>query len=432
MLFRVDHVHSVRLVLARRRHPISDICCNSSDLEELYFRYTSNPVYVLDASDTCGKVEGLVKLFGSPAGRALVESNNATSPLSNNANSSSASSSSAAQQQEDADKERDGCLVGKTRRKHCRRSSAELYKEAAALLGLACSMTDSCRCIECQVRTGLQHDRQLQVYRVSGLVCITTYSDRCIECQLRTGLQHDRQLQVYRVSAEDWFAARQTVAGVSSVSTTDSDRCIECQLRTGLQHDRQLQVYRVSDSDRCIECQLRTGLQHDRQLQVYRVSAEDWFAARQTVTGVSSVRCIECQVRTGLQHDRQLQVYRVSAEDWFAARQTVAGVLSIKWGLACSMKTVAGVSSVRCIECQVRTGLQHDRQLQVYRVSGEDWLAARQTVTGVSSVRRYIVTVTVITMTDWDSEDDVMQFVKQDHQKRPPFYLGHMEEISRA
>ncbi|KAF7263747.1 hypothetical protein GWI33_001279, partial [Rhynchophorus ferrugineus] len=31
-----------------------------------------------------------------------------------------------------------------------RRSSIDLYEEAAAILGLSCSQTDDCRCIECQ------------------------------------------------------------------------------------------------------------------------------------------------------------------------------------------------------------------------------------------------------------------------------------------
>lgn len=32
-----------------------------------------------------------------------------------------------------------------------RRDSLDLYEEAAAILGLTCSQTDSCKCIECQV-----------------------------------------------------------------------------------------------------------------------------------------------------------------------------------------------------------------------------------------------------------------------------------------
>ncbi|KAH0811472.1 hypothetical protein GEV33_011315 [Tenebrio molitor] len=33
----------------------------------------------------------------------------------------------------------------------CRRSSIDLYEEAASILGLTCSQTDDCKCIECQV-----------------------------------------------------------------------------------------------------------------------------------------------------------------------------------------------------------------------------------------------------------------------------------------
>jgi Domain of unknown function (DUF4802) len=34
---------------------------------------------------------------------------------------------------------------------HKRRSSTELYREAAAIWGLTCRMSDSCRCLDCQV-----------------------------------------------------------------------------------------------------------------------------------------------------------------------------------------------------------------------------------------------------------------------------------------
>jgi hypothetical protein len=85
------------------------------------------------------EVEGLVNLFGSPAGRALVTS------------SSSGNSGSSSSRQPGGSRKQDGRLLSKARRKERRKSSTELYKEAAALLGLTCSMNDSCRCIECQV-----------------------------------------------------------------------------------------------------------------------------------------------------------------------------------------------------------------------------------------------------------------------------------------
>ncbi|XP_069696102.1 uncharacterized protein [Periplaneta americana] len=111
----------------------------AADLEDLYFRYTNNTVYVLDTADTCGEVEGLVSLFGSPAGRALVAA-------------SSSNSGSSSSQQPGGSRKQDGRLLSKARRKERRKSSTELYREAAALLGLTCSMSDSCRCIECQSR----------------------------------------------------------------------------------------------------------------------------------------------------------------------------------------------------------------------------------------------------------------------------------------
>ncbi|KAF5290977.1 hypothetical protein FQA39_LY14508 [Lamprigera yunnana] len=38
----------------------------------------------------------------------------------------------------------------KTNTTRSRRSSLDLYEEAAAILGLTCSETNSCRCLECQ------------------------------------------------------------------------------------------------------------------------------------------------------------------------------------------------------------------------------------------------------------------------------------------
>lgn len=32
-----------------------------------------------------------------------------------------------------------------------RKSSAELYREAAQMLGLSCTLSDNCRCLDCQV-----------------------------------------------------------------------------------------------------------------------------------------------------------------------------------------------------------------------------------------------------------------------------------------
>ncbi|XP_021916086.1 uncharacterized protein LOC110828073 [Zootermopsis nevadensis] len=110
----------------------------AADLEDLYFRYTNNTVYVLDTADACGEVEGLVSLFGSPAGRALV------------AESNSENSSSSSTRPPGESGKQNGRLLCKSRRKERRKSSTELYREAAALLGLTCSMNDSCRCIECQ------------------------------------------------------------------------------------------------------------------------------------------------------------------------------------------------------------------------------------------------------------------------------------------
>ncbi|KAJ9592401.1 hypothetical protein L9F63_015921 [Diploptera punctata] len=87
-------------------------------------------------SDNCCVLGGgrFGEFVGSPAGRALISSGNAGSSTS---------------QQAGVDRKQDG---RKARRKERRKSSTELYREAAALLGLSCSMSDSCRCIECQSR----------------------------------------------------------------------------------------------------------------------------------------------------------------------------------------------------------------------------------------------------------------------------------------
>lgn len=38
-----------------------------------------------------------------------------------------------------------------TQSRNSRRSSIDLYEEAASILGLTCAQTDNCKCIECQV-----------------------------------------------------------------------------------------------------------------------------------------------------------------------------------------------------------------------------------------------------------------------------------------
>ncbi|KAJ6644130.1 hypothetical protein Bhyg_09096 [Pseudolycoriella hygida] len=38
-------------------------------------------------------------------------------------------------------------------RRQSKKSSSELYREAAQMLGLSCTLSDSCRCLDCQVRT---------------------------------------------------------------------------------------------------------------------------------------------------------------------------------------------------------------------------------------------------------------------------------------
>lgn len=94
----------------------------------------------------------MLQLFASPAGRALVV--NESQPAKGNANltsSLSRDSSSRSKNIRRISGTGNGNVSAPASPPRQRKSSAELYKEAAEILGLTCSMTDSCRCIDCQV-----------------------------------------------------------------------------------------------------------------------------------------------------------------------------------------------------------------------------------------------------------------------------------------
>ena len=89
----------------------------------------------------------MLQLFVSPAGRALITTENrskrltAPSPLSRER-----------LKQKSSKKEYDSCNKNVTiSPKRQRKSSTELYKDAIEILGLTCKLNDNCRCIDCQV-----------------------------------------------------------------------------------------------------------------------------------------------------------------------------------------------------------------------------------------------------------------------------------------
>lgn len=88
----------------------------------------------------------MLQLFASPAGRALLTSDNR--PRGSTSTSSLSRESSSRLK---SGRRSSGTVSAPTSPPRRRKSSAELYKEAVEILGLTCSLTDSCRCIDCQV-----------------------------------------------------------------------------------------------------------------------------------------------------------------------------------------------------------------------------------------------------------------------------------------
>ncbi|XP_043287984.1 uncharacterized protein [Venturia canescens] len=126
--------------------------CTPTDLDTMLYGYT-NSIYVLDHTPESLPDMDMLQLFASPAGRALVTGDNRSSTTSSRTRGGSSSSTSLS---------RESSLRGKKSRRASstvslptppprqRKSSAELYKEAVEILGLTCSLTDSCRCLDCQ------------------------------------------------------------------------------------------------------------------------------------------------------------------------------------------------------------------------------------------------------------------------------------------
>ncbi|KYQ52870.1 hypothetical protein ALC60_07948, partial [Trachymyrmex zeteki] len=89
----------------------------------------------------------MLQLFASPAGRALLTSDNRAR---GSTSTSSLSRESSSRLKSSRRPSGTGTVSAPTSPPRRRKSSAELYKEAVEILGLTCSLTDSCRCIDCQ------------------------------------------------------------------------------------------------------------------------------------------------------------------------------------------------------------------------------------------------------------------------------------------
>lgn len=90
----------------------------------------------------------MLQLFASPAGRALVAGDNRPATRGGSTSTSLSRESSSRAKSSRRTSSTFGVPTPPPRQ---RKSSAELYKEAVEILGLTCSLTDSCRCLDCQV-----------------------------------------------------------------------------------------------------------------------------------------------------------------------------------------------------------------------------------------------------------------------------------------
>ncbi|KAM0736634.1 hypothetical protein ACS0PU_006283 [Formica fusca] len=120
--------------------------CTPTDLDTMLYGYT-NGIYVLDHTPESLPDMDMLQLFASPAGRALLTSDNRPR---GSTSTSSLSRDSSSRLKGGRRSSGNGTVSAPTSPPRRRKSSAELYKEAVEILGLTCSLTDSCRCIDCQ------------------------------------------------------------------------------------------------------------------------------------------------------------------------------------------------------------------------------------------------------------------------------------------
>ncbi|XP_076679467.1 uncharacterized protein LOC143374836 isoform X2 [Andrena cerasifolii] len=120
--------------------------CTPTDLDTMLYGYTNN-IYVLDHTPESLPDIDMLQLFASPAGRALLTSDNRPR---GSTSTSSLSRESSSRLKSGRRPSGTGTVSAPTSPPRQRKSSTELYKEAVEILGLTCSLTDSCRCIDCQ------------------------------------------------------------------------------------------------------------------------------------------------------------------------------------------------------------------------------------------------------------------------------------------
>ncbi|XP_067207410.1 uncharacterized protein [Linepithema humile] len=120
--------------------------CTPTDLDTMLYGYT-NSIYVLDHTPESLPDMDMLQLFASPAGRALLTSDNRPRGSTSTSSLSREFSSRLKRGRRPSGTGTVSAPASPPRR---RKSSAELYKEAVEILGLTCSLTDSCRCIDCQ------------------------------------------------------------------------------------------------------------------------------------------------------------------------------------------------------------------------------------------------------------------------------------------
>ncbi|KAK0162938.1 hypothetical protein PV327_006664 [Microctonus hyperodae] len=126
------------------------------DLDTMLYGYT-NDIYVLDHTPDSMPDMDMLQLFASPAGRALVTGDNHSRRRGTATSTSSLSRESSSRRKSNRrTSAMTTTILGQTSGtpspppQRQRKSSAELYKEAVEILGLTCSLNDSCRCIDCQ------------------------------------------------------------------------------------------------------------------------------------------------------------------------------------------------------------------------------------------------------------------------------------------
>ncbi|KAF7992319.1 hypothetical protein HCN44_001644 [Aphidius gifuensis] len=124
--------------------------CSPTDLDTMLYGY-SNDIYVLDHTPESMPDMDMLQLFVSPAGRALVTGDN-----HNRRRNQTTTSSLIRELPISRTKNTRRIIIEQTNSNNPsppprqRKSSTELYKEAVEILGLTCSLNDSCRCMDCQ------------------------------------------------------------------------------------------------------------------------------------------------------------------------------------------------------------------------------------------------------------------------------------------